>query len=735
MKNNILNKFAINDLKIHYRDTIVTLATLSCLSFILMLITFLSPLLMNSHLLEQQSRYGAYDYISTQYMDRDKIDKMQINLNGKMTSLKEADVSYAIKQSVGYVLPNGSISYIENDSSLIATKIESGRMPIDNQEIAVKKEILENLGYEEDLGEIVSIPYVDENSQCQVQQWKIVGFLENKGSSSVVVGAPSRQGEYILYIDVHNQDEILNSQELQLEKMIDISKDIGNKSQLDFFVTILQFIIFIVCGIILFGLTFASFENRQDDYVLLRGIGATKRQLYYIVFLQAVVFIVLSLVISSILLFIVGSVLKINIDTVIPFSFIPSYYLGNIFTVVLLVMISYFAPARAACQRALTGSFVGNEFQYFYYRYKKLHQMRPFYLGWRQLVNHKKQMIIKIFLIFMASLMMMNMMAEQILSQHFQQKKEHLIQSENNQEISLQFHPIDENKANLNLDDFHIYESYAKEIRYFHTLEHHGYISSTKIYCYDETVKKEFHLQDTIKTGQVVISQGFHNDNNIDLFVMDGENYTIASILEDCNDQFVIMSQEDFKEYGNLQDYQEVKIYFENVQQKTKGLIVFANQNKMLEYIMYDSLALAQEENNAYFEEDIDNVPFVMISIMIGASLIYIYQLSYEILKQRKTIGTYQLIGLKKLEIWSIYAYKSAFIALIGFSLALYYHFADYIMKYVANGGWKMFVLPSGLYHQFIPALLLVIVLIVLSLLPIYTILGKNGMENRNIRE
>ncbi len=735
MKNNLLRKFAIKDLKIHYKDTIVTLITLSCLSFVLMFITFLSPLLMNFHLLEQQSRYGTYDYFSTGYMDRDKFNEMQINLNGNITSLKDANISYAIEQSIGSALPNGSISYVENESSLIAINLKSGRMPTNNEEIAVRKEILENLGYEEKLGEIVSIPYIDENTQCHVQQWKIVGLLEDRGSSSIVVGEPSKQGIYHLYIDVHNQDEILNSQELQLEKTIDISKDTGDQSQLDFFVTILQFIIFIVSSVILFGLTFASFENRKDDYALLRGIGATKRQLYYIVLLQAIVFIILTLAISSTLLFIVGSFMKMHIDTVIPFSFVPSYYLGNIFTVILLVMISYFAPARSVCQRALTGSFEGTEFQYFYYRYKKLHKIRPFYLGWRQLVNHKKQMIIKIFLIFIASLMMMNMMADQILNQQFQQKKDSLVQSENNQEISLDFKPIDENQNDLHVNDFDVYEPFAKEIRYFHTLEHQSYIGSTKIYCYDETVKKEFHLQDTIKTGQVVISQGFQNDNNIDLFVMSGESYTIASILDDYIDQFVIMSQEDFKKYGDFQNYQEVKIYFDNIQQKTRGLIAFANQNKIFEYIMYDSLILANEEINARFEEVVGDVPIVMISIMIAASLIYTYQLSYEILKQRRTIGTYQLIGLKKSEIWSIYAYKSTFIALIGFLLALYYHFADYIIKYGAHGDWKIFILPSGLYRQIIPALLLIIVLIGLSLLPIYTILSKNGMENRNIRE
>ena len=70
---------------------------------------------------------------------------------------------------------------------------------------------------------------------------------------------------------------------------------------------------------------------------------------------------------------------------------------------------------------------------------------------------------------------------------------------------------------------------------------------------------------------------------------------------------------------------------------------------------------------------------------MLGTGIIYIYQLSYEILKQRETIGTYQLLGMRKFEIWRIYVYKSGMIALIGFVCAVYYHFADIYLNYGLN--------------------------------------------------
>ena len=88
-----------------------------------------------------------------------------------------------------------------------------------------------------------------------------------------------------------------------------------------------------------------------------------------------------------------------------------------------------------------------------------------------------------------------------------------------------------------------------------------------------------------------------------------------------------------------------------------------------------DSLYTAQLNMNMNIEENTQNIPFIEISIMLGTGIIYIYQLSYEILKQRETIGTYQLLGMRKFEIWRIYVYKSGMIALIGFVCAVYYHF------------------------------------------------------------
>ena len=71
-------------------------------------------------------------------------------------------------------------------------------------------------------------------------------------------------------------------------------------------------------------------------------------------------------------------------------------------------------------------------------------------------------------------------------------------------------------------------------------------------------------------------------------------------------------------------------------------------------------------------------------------------------------------------------------IALIGFVCAVYYHFADIYLNYGLN---NIYFTPTHFWLQLLPSLLFILSLIVLSLLPIYSILRKDGLENKNIRE
>lgn len=739
MKNNILFRFTLEDLKTHRKDTLIALITLTIIALICTLMTAFIPLFANQSIADFRIQHGTYDYYSYHLESLEKLNQMKISINGKVQKLKDADVLYSCIQNKGYVVTDGSIDYIYGNKSIMAIELKSGRMPINDHEIAIQETVLESFGYDKTLHQIVQIPYIGDEKN-QVGEWEIVGLLEQTGDTAIVIGEPPSNQNYQVYIDVKDGDKLDNAEKYGLVNTIDKNAYIDMAS-LNVLVVMLQFVLFIIGCTILFGMTIAAFENRKDDYALLRGIGATKRQLYFIVFIQSLLFIVSSLVIawtvSSLLIFVFSYI----IETVVPIQLRFSHFLGVIVIICLMTLISYFMPARSACYRALTGSFQGSEFQYFYYRYKKLHRMRPLYLGWRQLVSHKKQMIVKIFLIFIASLMMMKIIGDRISILNLLSQKESLNQSHTQEEISLTYAPSREDVTFITTKDLDAYKPYAQDMRYFHVIDYENdarYFG--EIYCYDEDVKAEFQIQEDILPGEVIVSERFkeinfdtelENINGNGKIVMSGESYQIVSQIPD-DKPYMIMSAKDFQNYGDIEHYQQVKIYFHDIHQKTKGLVAYVQQNSECKYSWVDSLYTAQLNMNMNIEENTQNIPFIEISIMLGTGIIYIYQLSYEILKQRETIGTYQLLGMRKFEIWRIYVYKSGMIALIGFVYAVYYHFADIYLNYGLN---NIYFTPTHFWLQLLPSLLFILSLIVLSLLPIYSILRKDGLENKNIRE
>lgn len=726
MKNNILIHFAINDLRNHYKDTLISFLTLTCLSLAFMVITFLSPLIINQRVIEHQNKYGENDYVSQMTMTNDDISQMQLQINNQKLTLQDKSIKYALVYNIGYSLTNDQIECIKNDSSLLAINIKEGIYPTHDNEIAVKETVLKNLGYDILLNQTVDIPYRDANDQYQVSTWKVVGFLENSGSASIIVGNTNAQ-QATLYISTNGQ-KIDNAKELSLEKNYDIEREISSSGSLDFFVIVLNFSLFIIGSIILSGLTIASFDNRKNDYALLRGIGATNRQLYFIVFVQALILLVLAIIVSSLIYFAIVYFVKFFLETRISLQFYFQYYTGNIFVITLIAFISYFMPARGACRRALTGTFEAAEFQYFYYRYKKLHNMRPLYLGWRQLVGRKKQMIVKIFLIFIITLLTMNIVGNCIYDNYIQN-----LQMNNTNSIWLDYTPIGDSSY-LPQEIFDVYKDSASEIRYFHVADMSGrgteYAKVSKVYAYNADIKKEFGLQSEPKPGEIITSRIFLSidqpQTDLRLF---NEIYTAIESV-DSESSFVIMNEKDFIKYGDIEHYQNIKIYFDTIQDKTKGLIDFAKKTQYTDdFYWQDGMLLEQYQMNSQYDI-FDSFP--ILSCIIGASFIYVYQLAFEIFKQRETIGTYQLLGLRKFEIWQIYAYKSFFIAIIGLICSIYYHFASY---YLNNIEWNIYITFNALLWQIGISLVIIAILIALSLLPLYSILNKEGLENKNIRE
>lgn len=250
--------------------------------------------------------------------------------------------------------------------------------------------------------------------------------------------------------------------------------------------------------------------------------------------------------------------------------------------------------------------------------------------------------------------------------------------------VTLIYSPIVDN-TNIHPDDFKTMSSYAKEVIYTHNFLYspeNGY--SRKIYCLDENVKKQFSLpQDQVlKTGEMIVSLGFDRDNNNmqTYSLVDGNVFQIVYVLSDYEDNFIIMSKDDFIKYADVKHYQEVYLSFDSIAQKNQAVLAFAKANPKMKYNVIDSsLQLQRDYEYQMSKESVFDFPTLRLSLIVATSVIYIYQLSFELLKQRETIATYQLLGFRKIEIWKIYMYKSLFIASLGFVFAALLSFCRYV--------------------------------------------------------
>lgn len=750
MKNNILNRFAINDLKIHKRDSLITLITIFIISMTVMLISFLTPLMTNGRFLEYQHENGNYTYYDDIYIEhvREPVNLKQAKyiVDGKEKT--SDDFITCIKYNCGRTLHREDMYEIEGDCSICATRLIEGRMPKNKNEITLKKDVLRRWSYEEKIGNQIKLSYTDYQDQVVVKEFEVVGLLEETGRNSIIVSGLSHDHQYeSFYIKTNADETIDNAQQLSLTNNVTIdafSNAISNAA----IATLIQALIIIIAGALMYGLTMSSFEKKQKDYTLLRSIGTTQRQMYYVILIQSLVLSIIPLGITILLIYILSKILPLVIVLPLGLPFSIGDILWNAFLVLCIVFMSYFIPARSVTRRALSGTFEGQEFQYFYYRYKKLHQMRPFYLAWRQLVSVKKKMIMKVILIMIITVTSMRIIGYASLDNQWNEK----IQNESLDDITIKC-TMDERLSQKEMSkDFQNLKPYiqsmvsynyiSSETLYDQYIEKmaldESYNSLPSLYCINQQIKEVYDLPD-IQKGQIIVTNAFLNTKGIDenqtLSLM-GSEYHIVQVLDDDNES-AYLNESDYQKYQrntNESGYSKIILSFDSVQEKTNVLLNHAKDIAPL-YDKYDvetySIGISEEVQ----DESISEGTIQRLLIMSAVAVIYIYQFIFELLKQKEDIGSYQLLGLTSQEIGQIYFYKSLIAVAIGFIGGVIYYILDMYYKYQSFLQESYVLSFEALMPTILFGFVIVMIVLMISLLPLRNIVKKDAFENKNTRE
>lgn len=728
MTNNILRHFAINDLKTHRKDTLIAIITITILSIIFMATQYLYPIFLYQDYLDTAYQYGTKNYEAFR-VDYQTIQNASYYVDGDKATLHDKRIQYAITDEVYVTALGDPIVYVEGNGDVIGMSLLIGRMPVSENEIAIQEDILLKWGYEVTLDQTIQLPckeYIDEDQNLfttEIKEFQVVGILEKRGDCFIVVGKSDDLSSVKLSIDVgrnhtiHSSSLIL-SQSYQIEPLA--------IEAMAYFLTIFYAILLVVASTILSGYTFASFENRKHDYTLLRGIGATNRQIYYVVLIQSLILTMISLIITCLFQLVIIIVAHYVVDPIIPLSFTWVDFLTCSIIILGIVTLNYFMPARKSTRQALTSAFEGQEFEYFYHRYKKLHYMRPFYLAYRQLISFKKQMVIRVILIFI----MCNSLIGALSSYYSQM----INQSDNSlQQSSTQTH-VGIKSQQYNIQAINTVKAYASDSYEYHYVydweEIFRYENGTdfihvSLYESNHDLKEKYNLKE-LNHNEIMISQGLNSYyknpktitiNNKDYVVVDVINYH----LEDYYDYIIFSSQDYQKEFLDETTYC-FELTFDDHVHKRNGIIgYYQNLNSSQGEECYERSPVE------YVDESMNYSQIVFYMAMgLGWGVIYAYQLAYEIMKQREMIGTYQLIGLTKKEIVSIYGLKSLYISLIGYGLALFFSFST---------GINVMFDMTMIITMAITPIIFIIIFNIISLMPLLTILKKTGLENKHFRE
>ncbi len=134
--------------------------------------------------------------------------------------------------------------------------------------------------------------------------------------------------------------EIDNAEQCHLYRSVS-PDDFGGIITNNIHAVLIQLTIIIIAMTLLYGLILSSFEKREKDYTLLRNIGTTQRQIYYIIFIQVIILSCAPIIILMILIGIITFLVPLFISFLMYVNFQVFYGLDLLCLSQLFLVILY----------------------------------------------------------------------------------------------------------------------------------------------------------------------------------------------------------------------------------------------------------------------------------------------------------------------------------------------------------------------------------------------------------
>ena len=390
----ILNDLTIKNLKLNKKRTIVTIVGIILSTALMVGIGLLFSSFQDYMIRETISYNGKYE---AEYGD--------VSLD-KLNSIDKKDFSYFYQKAIGFSKFDSANEYKPylyissvNKEYFNELHLISGRFAENDSELVISNHINTNGGASYKIGDIITLKYGERviegvntlaNNEYYEEEtlnivgektYTIVGIVERSnfedysasGYSTFTLDMNDKEGTANVFVMFNNKKKIIKQSEdlakkLGYDNAISYNSTLlalygestyGNimKSMITMIVIMLS-LVSIGCIVVIYNSFAISVMERKKEFGLLSSIGATKKQLSYTVFFEALIEGIIGIIlgicgayigIGTVILIInnlIGDilVLKLNLVTNIVFIIIPVIFM------ILVIFISALVPSRRAAK-------------------------------------------------------------------------------------------------------------------------------------------------------------------------------------------------------------------------------------------------------------------------------------------------------------------------------------------------------------------------------------------------
>ena len=390
----ILNDLTIKNLKLNKKRTIVTIIGIILSTALMVGIGLLFSSFQDYMIRETISYNGKYE---AEYGD--------VSLD-KLNSIDKKDFSYFYQKAIGFSKFDSANEYKPylyissvNKEYFNELHLISGRFAENDSELVISNHINTNGGASYKIGDIITLKYGERvvegvntlaNNEYYEEEtlnivgektYTIVGIVERSnfedysasGYSTFTLDMNDKEGIVNVFVMFNNKKKIIKQSEdlakkLGYDNAISYNSTLlalygestyGNimKSMITMIVIMLS-LVSIGCIVVIYNSFAISVMERKKEFGLLSSIGATKKQLSYTVFFEALIEGIIGIIlgicgayigIGTVILIInnlIGDilVLKLNLVTNIVFIIIPVIFM------IIVIFISALVPSRRAAK-------------------------------------------------------------------------------------------------------------------------------------------------------------------------------------------------------------------------------------------------------------------------------------------------------------------------------------------------------------------------------------------------